>query len=356
MRLTFDTKRGFGSDNHAGVHPRLMQSLIDANVGHLPSYGTDPLTAATVRLFREHFQRDCEVYFTYNGTAANVLALRSITDSFHSVLVAEQSHLHVDECAAPEAIGRCKLVPVPAKNGKISVESVRPFLRRWGDQHFAQPKVISITQPTELGTLYEPQEILELGRLTKAHNMWLHVDGARFLVAAQALGKSFAELTTDLGVDILSFGGTKNSLMFGEAVVFINPSCHHAGVKFLRKQLMQLPSKTRFIAAQFYELLYDGLWREIAAHELSCAQSLARKLKDIPEVTITRPVQANSVFAILPRALLKELRRHYFFYVWDEFTSEVRLMMAFDTKEEDIVGFIQYLKELIEKAKDHKEE
>jgi threonine aldolase len=326
-----------GSDNHAGVHPEIMQAIAAANIGHMPAYGTDPISLATRDLMRRHFG-DVDVHFVLNGTAANVLALRAMLPSYAAVLCANTSHLHNDECAAPEAFIGCKVQPLPSHGGKVLPADVQKSLIRGGDQHFAAPRVLSITQPTELGTVYSIAEMRVLADLVHSHHMYLHVDGARLVNAAVSLGVDLKALTADVGVDVLSFGGTKNGLLVGEAVVFFNRTLAR-DFAYMRKQSMQLGSKMRFISAQFYAFLVGDLWHRNAAHANAMAQALAAHMRDIAQVRITQPVQSNAVFACLPRAWIKPLRAHQFFYVWDEHSFEVRLMTSFDTQPADIAAF-----------------
>lgn len=338
-------KRGFGSDNHSGVHPQILESIIAINHGHAPSYGTDPWTEKANSLFQQHFGPQAQVFFVFNGTAANVTAMRAMTRPFQSVLCSDVAHLNVDECGAPELLASCKIIGVPSHNGKISVESLEQAFIRRGDQHFSQSQVLSITQPTELGTTYSVQELQILIHWAKKKNLFVHIDGARLANAATYLQKSFKEITTDLGVDVVSFGGTKNGLMMGEAVVFLNKDLAK-DFKYIRKQSTQLPSKSRFIACQFLTYLSDQLWQNISKHSHAMAQYLYESVREIPGVTVREVPQSNAVFARIPSHWVKPLRQDYFFYVWDENTFECRWMTSWDTQKEDIDGFVKKLKEL----------
>jgi threonine aldolase len=341
--------RGFGSDNHSGTHPQFLKAIQECNGDHEPSYGTDQYCIKAQQMMSELFGKPVETYFVFNGTGANVFALRSFVDRFESVICGDYSHLNVDECGAAEAIGGYKLIPLPSIDGKISVSDIEKAIIRKGDQHFSQVKAVSITQPTEVGTLYTLDEIKQISDLCHRHGMYLHVDGARIANAVVSLKSDFKETITDTGVDVLSFGGTKNGMLFGEAVVFLNPQlCKTA--KFHRKQLAQLPSKSRFIANQFYHYLSGQLWQEIAGHSLSMAQKLASAISNCPQVKITHPVQSNGVFAQIPQKWVKKLREDYFFYVWDENTFECRLMCSWDTTAADIQGFASALKNLSENS------
>jgi threonine aldolase len=339
-------KRGFGSDNHSGVHPELLKAINAANFFHAPSYGTDEFTQKAEKLFKDSFGSQAEVFFVFNGTAANVLSLKTMMQSYESALVSSCSHLNVDECGAPEFFTGGKLIPLAHQNGKISLPNIERAIIRLGDQHFSQCKVVSLTQPTEYGTVYTPDEIKTISSFAKKKNIFLHMDGARFCNAAYFLNCTFKELTTDLGIDILSFGGTKNGFLFGEAIVILNPSLVK-NFKYLRKQAAQLPSKTRFIAAQFERYLQDQLWHQIAAHECQMAEILYQNLKTIKQVEITQNRQSNAVFAKFPKAWIKPLREEHFFYVWDEHSFECRLMTSWDTEEKDIHEFIKNVKGLI---------
>ncbi|WP_413584273.1 threonine aldolase family protein [Bdellovibrio sp. HCB274] len=337
--------RGFGSDNHAGVHPRILDSLKEANVEHAPSYGTDEWTEDAARSFKSHFGSQAQVFFVFNGTAANVTALRAITRPWQSVLCADVAHINVDECGAPEQMGGFKLQPVPSVDGKISVEKLEQHFIRRGDQHFSQSAVLSITQPTELGTVYSLNELRELILWAKERKLHVHIDGARLANAAVSLQKSFQEITTDLGVDVVSFGGTKNGLMMGEAVIFLNKALAH-DFKYVRKQSSQLPSKSRFIACQFIEYFKNDLWKEIAGNSLERARDLYHAVRDIPGVVVRNEPASNAVFAKIPSTWVKPLREKFFFYVWDENTFECRWMTSWDTQTEDIQNFANAIKEL----------
>ncbi|UYL07945.1 low specificity L-threonine aldolase [Bdellovibrio sp. SKB1291214] len=337
--------RGFGSDNHAGTHPRILESLARANVDHAPSYGTDEWTEEAVRAFRKHFGESSQIFFVFNGTAANVTALRAITRPWQSVLCADVAHINLDECGAPEQMGGFKLQTVPSVDGKMSVEALeKQFIRR-GDQHFSQAAVLSITQPTELGTVYSLDELRALIGWARDRKLYVHIDGARLANAAVSLQKDFSEITTDLGVDVVSFGGTKNGLMMGEAVIFTNKALAH-DFKYVRKQSSQLPSKSRFIACQFIEYFKNDLWKDIARNSLERARELYEAVHDIPGVKVRTKPASNAVFATIPSAWVKPLREKFFFYVWDENTFECRWMTSWDTQSADIQNFALAIKEL----------
>lgn len=341
--------KGFGSDNHSGIHPVMLQAMIDGNSDHVPSYGTDRYSEKTAVQFQDLFASPVDTYFVYNGTAANVLSLQAAMERFESVLCSDVSHLHIDECGAPEFFAG-KIQTLPSKNGKIIFSEIEKYLIRKGDQHYSQPRVISITQPTELGTCYSLDEIQEISLLAKKHGLFLHIDGARISNAIHYLNTTFKTMVTDKGVDIVSFGGTKNGFAFGEAVVILNKELKK-DFKFIRKQAAQLPSKSRFIAQQFSAYLKDETYLKIAAHSLKMAELLHHELAKVCLLTdlikITHPRQSNAVFAILPKKMIKALRENFFFYVWNESTTECRLMTSWDTKPEEIHEFILQLKTLI---------
>lgn len=337
---------GFGSDNHSGVHPRIFQTLGDVNFGHAPSYGTDSISLLATKEFQKHFGPEVQTFFVFNGTAANVLSMMAMTSSYQSILASDMSHMHWDECAAPEFFTGAKVLLCETHEGKITETGLTRHLVRHGDQHYAQPRVLSLTQPTELGTVYSLDEMKYLIALAKKNHLLVHIDGARLSNAAIHLGVGFAELTTKLGVDVVSFGGTKNGLMFGEAVVILNPQLAHS-FKYIRKQAAQLPSKTRFVAAQFLEYLQTNLWKEIAAHSLHMAKQLRTELEKIPNLQFLAPTESNGVFVYLPRPIVKKLKEKYFFYVWDESTFSCRLMTSWDTQPKDVLGFVDELKKLM---------
>jgi len=344
--MNTDIFRGFASDNNAGIHPLLLEAIQEANKGHVIAYGDDPYTGNAVRTIKSYFGREAEVYFVLTGTGANVLGLSSLTDSFHGVICAETAHINIDECGAPEKFCNCKLLTVPTGDGKLTPALIERHLHGFGFEHHVQPKVISISQPTEMGTVYTPKEIRSLSVLAKQYNMFLHMDGARLANAAVSLDLDFKSFTAEAGVDVLSFGGTKNGMLFGESVIFFRPELAE-NFKYMRKQSMQLASKMRFIGAQFHTYLHSNLWHTNAAHANEMAGLLFRKTSILPGVRITQKVEANAVFAIIPRDIIKPLQDKYFFYVWDEARSEVRWMTSFDTTAGDIESFSSFLQSLL---------
>jgi threonine aldolase len=330
----------FGSDNHSGIHPAVMAAIAGANQGHDIAYGDDALTLRLQQRFKTLFGAQADVFFVFNGTGANVFALKTMTKSFHAVVCANTAHIHVDECGAPEQHTGCKLLTVPSHDGKLTPTGAKTHFHNFGFPHHAQPKVIAISQPTELGTVYTPGEISALAELAHAHGMHLYMDGSRLAHAAAALDLPFHAFTVDCGVDALSFGGTKCGLMMGEAVVFFRPEWAEEAA-YVRKQAMQLYSKMRFVSAQFEAFLDNNLWKTIALHGNRMAALLAAELSKLPGVEITQQVQTNAVFVALPEAVIEALLKRYFFYVWKEETHEIRLMTSFDTTEADVRDFVQ---------------
>jgi threonine aldolase len=346
MTKKVNSSRSFASDNNAGVHPRVMQAIAAANDGHVIAYGDDPYTARAVERFHEHLGKDAEIFFVFGGTGANVLGLKAITQSHHAIICAETANINVDECGAPEKFTGCKLLPVATPDGKITIDQIKPLLHEVGFEHHVQPRVISISQATEMGTVYTQREMKVLAAFAHDHDMLLQVDGARLANAAASLKVKLRAITRDVGVDVLSFGGAKNGMMYGEAVVFFDRALAK-DFKYTRKQGTHLPSKMRYISAQFEALLSGELWRDNAAHANYMAQVLAMELGKIPPIRITQKVEANGVFAIVPKKYVAKLQKKYFFYVWNEATSEVRFMTSFDSTEADIQDFITLVRETI---------
>ncbi len=339
-------RKGFASDNNSGVHPTIFKAMEEANRGHVVGYGNDEYTQKAIQLFKDRFGDEMEVFFVFNGTGANVLGLSTVTQSFHSVICAETAHIQEDECGAPEKFTGCKLIPVEPVNGKVTPEAVFPHLKGFDFEHHSQPGVISISQVTEMGTVYQPNEIIALADLAHKHNMFLHMDGARISNAAVSLDLDFRAFTRDCGVDVLSFGGTKNAMMLGEAVLFFNPKLTVL-TKYIRKQSMQLYSKMRFVGAQFQAYFENDLWKETASHANKMAKLLEKEITQIPEITITEPVDANGIFAAVPPEIIKPLQEKFFFYMWNEQKSEVRWMTSWDTTEDEILEFVKLIKSLL---------
>ncbi|MDG5798926.1 low specificity L-threonine aldolase [Marinilabiliaceae bacterium ANBcel2] len=335
--------RNFASDNCAGVHNKVMDALISVNSGHTPSYGYDPVTQKADKLFKRGFGLHSEAFFVYNGTGANTVALQAALRPYEAVICASTAHINTDECGAPEKHTSSKLIHIPVADGKLSPDIISEYIDDEIIEHHVIPRIISVTQSTELGTLYSLEELKAICDYAHNNNMFVHVDGARFFNACAALNCEPGELTSKTGIDILSLGGTKNGLMFGEAVVILNPDLNNA-IKFIRKQTTQLHSKMRFISSQFIALFEDGLWYKNAFHANSMARLLAENISGIDGVKITNKVNVNVVFAVIPERKLSKLTECYSFYIWDKKSNEVRLMTSFDTTEEDIYDFANTLK------------
>jgi threonine aldolase len=340
------TRRTFASDNYSGVHPEVMEALAQANAGHAASYGADEITARTIEKFRSLFGKQTAVFFVYNGTGANVLGLQALTRSFNSIICSDLAHINVDESTAPEKFLGCKLLTIPTKDGKIYPDQIESRIQRIDDQHHPQAKVISISQTTEYGTTYSIEELSAISAVAKRYGLYFHMDGSRISNAAVSLKADFKSFTIEAGVDIVSFGGTKNGMMFGEAIVIFNPAVAQ-NFKYIRKQGMQLHSKMRFISAQFDALLSNDLWKRNAEHANKMASYFSTQLKQIPGVKLTQATDANSIFAMLPENAINTLQDEYYFYVWNEKTMEVRLMCAFDTEKKDVDNFLRILREKV---------
>ncbi len=330
--------KGFASDNYSGAHPEVLEAMVAANADHAVAYGADPWTARAQELIRGHFGEHAHCFLVWNGTGANVTILRAMCRPWHAVVCAASAHVNVDESGAPEFHVGAKLLDLPTPDGKLTPELVRSAVIRVGDEHAVQARVISITQSTELGTVYTPAEVRALADYAHANGMYLHVDGARLANAAATLNSALRAFTTDAGVDAVSFGGTKNGMVGGEAVVLLAPELAD-GFPWIRKQSMQLPSKGRFLAAQFVALLEGDLWLRSASHANAMGARLARAVGHLPGVRVTQPAQANVVFAILDPAVTRRLQEAWPFYVWDATTGEVRWMCSWDTTPEEVDAF-----------------
>lgn len=338
-------KRGFASDNNAGVHPLVFAEMGRVNLAHEIGYGDDRYTSQAIAKLKEEFGEDTSIYFVFNGTAANVLCLKAMTESYHSIITTETAHLHVDECGAVEKITGCKVLTNPSKDGKLTVNDIKTHLHGIGFEHHSQPKVVSITQTTELGTVYSPEELKKICDFAHANELMVHMDGARLYNAAAYLELPLRSISKEVSIDALSLGATKIGGMYGEAVLFFQPELTD-GFKYYRKQTMQLGSKMRFISAQFNALFTDELWRKNALHANRMANYLAENVEALG-VKITQKVQSNGVFAILPAEIVPKLQKEYFFYIWDEAKSEIRWMTSFDTQKEDIDNFVKMLRKLL---------
>jgi threonine aldolase len=334
-----------GSDNHSGIHPRVMEALAAANRGHAHAYGLDELSRLTALEFKRVFGENCEPQYVFTGTAANVLSLAGTVKSFEAVICSSLAHLNVDECGAPEKFLGSKLLSVPTEDGRIHPEQLTDLLQRQGDQHFSQPRAVSLTQPTELGVCYSLAELKAWRKFTRDKNLMLHIDGARLANAAAFLDCSLRALTSEIGVDVVSLGGTKNGLLGAEAVLLFSDEAK-AAFKFYRKQAMQLSSKTRFLAAQFYAYLKDDLWLEIAGHVHALARDLSEELRAFPEIRQPFPVQSNALFVQLPKAWISPLREKFFFYVWDADIQLCRWMISFDWEMETSDQLIEAIHEV----------
>jgi len=338
MQLHDPAKRGFASDNYSGVHPEILDAVAAANGGHQSSYGNDVYTARLQEVIRGHFGPDAEAYPVFNGTGANVTALQSVLPRWGAVVCAKTAHINVDEGGAPERMGGLKLYAVPTPDGKLTPELIDVEAWGFGDEHRAQPLAVSITQSSELGTLYTPDEIAAICEHAHSLGMVVHVDGSRLANAAAALGTGFAAFTTDAGVDVLSLGGTKNGALGAEAIVVLRPGVA-SGLVYARKYAMQLASKMRFVSAQLIALYEGDLWLRNASHANAMASRLRGALEGTPGVRFARLTQANGVFVRLPDGVADAVRERFFFYDWDASVNEVRWMCGFDTTEADVDAF-----------------
>ena len=335
--------RSFASDNNSGVHPLVMEAIVKANAGHAVGYGDDEWTRNADISFQKIFGEDIQPFFVFNGTGSNMLALQVAPQPFHSILAAETGHICVDECGAPTKFTSCMIKGISTSDGKLTVEMIRHCLHGIGDQHHSQPKVVYLSQCTELGTVYTVSELKAICDFAHQNDLYVHMDGARLSNAAAYLGVGLKELTRDCGIDILSFGGTKNGMMMGEAVIPFRPELAEY-MKFYRKQSSQLYSKMRYLSAQFSVYFENDLWLKNASHANKMAQLLAREIEHFPEVTFTQKVQSNALFCTIPLKVIQKLQKSYFFYIWDEEKNEVRLVCSWDTTEEDVQDFVKTLK------------
>ncbi|MBH5333884.1 low specificity L-threonine aldolase [Streptomyces pactum] len=336
--------RGFASDNYAGAHPEILAALALANEGHQVAYGEDDYTAHLQDVVRGHFGPYAQAFPVFNGTGANVVALQALTDRWGAVICASSAHINVDECGAPERVGGLKLLTIPTEDGKLTPELIEREAWGWDDEHRAMPQVVSITQTTELGTCYTPEEIRAICEHAHERGMKVHLDGARIANAAATLDVPMRAFTNVAGVDVLSYGGTKNGMLFGEAVVVLNPDAVRA-MKHLRKLSMQLASKMRFVSVQLEALLAKDLWLRNARHANTMAKRLAAGVRAIDGVEVKYPVQSNAVFATLPHDVAERLQKRYRFYFWDEQAGLVRWMCAFDTTPDDVDAFTEAIAE-----------
>ncbi|MCL2247052.1 MAG: low specificity L-threonine aldolase [Lentimicrobiaceae bacterium] len=335
--------RSFGSDNHSGIHPTILESINKANEDHTCAYGDDVYSERLQKKVEDIFGANATIFPTFNGTGANVCALRACVQPFHAILCPDSAHIFVDECGAPEFLTGAALKAIPTPNGKITVEMLEPFLDAFGFEHHSQPKVLYISQATELGTIYNAEEIIKLANFLHYNKMYLHVDGARLANAAATLHCSLKEITTDCGVDILSFGGTKNGMLMGESVITFRPELAE-NMKYIRKQSTQLFSKMRFSSAQFLAYFQNDLWLYNALHANKMAQLLRKEIAEVAPFEFTQPTEANIILVRFPTTLITKMLKHHFFYVWNEKTQEIRLVTSWDTTEEDVEGFVEDLR------------
>ncbi|MDD2292925.1 MAG: low specificity L-threonine aldolase [Bacteroidales bacterium] len=338
--------RSFASDNNSGVHTAVIEAIIEANKDHAVGYGDDPWTAAAEAKMKEIFGPDVAPFFVFNGTGANSVALQSITRPFNAILCAQTAHIFVDECGAPAKMSGATLIPIPTKDGKLTPELIKPHLVNFGVCHHAQPKAVYISQVSELGTVYTIEEVKAIADLLHSHDMYLHMDGARLANACVSLNCSMKAATVDAGVDILSFGGTKNGMMMGEAVVSFRKEITD-NLKFYRKQSAQLASKQRYLAAQFLPYLSNNLWWDNASHANLMARKLQHILQKYPQVTFTQKMESNQLFFTAPKVALDALMKEYFFYYWNENIAEARLVTSWDTTEDDLKAIEQSLDKLL---------
>jgi threonine aldolase len=344
-------RRSFGSDNNAPAAPEILQAIVDANEGDAVAYGDDAWTARAIDRFREQFGEGTDVYLTLNGTGANVAGLSSLLRPWEAVLAAATAHLQTDECGALERFSGSKVIPIATRDGKLRPADIAPRLLSGEDAHFPQPRIVSISQATEFGGVYEIEEIRELTAFSHDRGLLVHMDGARIANAAVALGATLRGTTVDAGIDVLTFGGTKNGLMLGEAICFFDAELHRRTATYVRMQAMQLASKMRYIAAQFDALLGDDLWSRYAGHANAMAARLYERVRHIGGVRVTRPVRCNAIFATLDRTAIERLQREYFFFVWDEALPEVRWMTHWATTEQDVDEFAACVEAAVRKSK-----
>ena len=337
--LNLAAMTGFASDNNASVHPAVLAALTSVNDGHVVAYGDDRYTKRCNAQFEQLFGRSVEVLLVWGGTGANVVALGSLLQASQAVICSRHAHINVDEGGAPERIIGTKLIDVASDDGKITPEQVAGELHAIGNPHHAQPKVVSITQSTELGAVYQPSEIAAISEVAHAHGLLVHMDGARIANATASLRCDIRDITVGAGVDVVSFGGTKNGMMYGEAVVFLTPGLA-GSAQYIRKQFTQLPSKARYIAAQFEALLTDGLWLQTAGHANAMAQRLHVGITGVAGIDPGPAPQANALFPRLPRRAIIELQRAWRFYDWDVHTHQVRWMTSWDTTVETVDAFL----------------
>ena len=337
--------RSFASDNNSGVHPLVMEALAKANTGHAVGYGNDPWTEEATEMVKKQFARPCDALFVFNGTGSNTMALQLMTRPYHIIFCAETGHIAVDECGAPSKGTGCFMRTIPTEDGKLTPELLKPYMINFGVEHHSQPGAVYISQCTELGTIYTPEEVRALCDFAHEHGLMVHMDGARISNAAAALGVSLDEVSGACGVDTLTLGGTKNGLMGAECVVIFNQDLIKEG-RYVRKQTCQLASKMRYLSCQFTAFLTDDLWLQCANHANRLAKKLYNALVAMPDVKFTQKMESNQLFFIMPKEKEEKLHEKYYFYYWNEAIGEMRLVTSWDTTEEDVDGLIEYLKTL----------
>jgi threonine aldolase len=342
--MSITSKINFASENYAGVQQDIMQALADVNTGSAPSYGNDGYTAEGVAAIKSHFGDHIEVFFTFNGTGANNFGLGAAAARYNSIYCSDVAHLYVDESTAPESFTGCRLYAIKSEAGKISPADLKAAVKRAGDIHHPQPGVVSLTQPTEYGTVYTIAELQAIKAICNDNNLLLHVDGARFFNAAVYLDASLKEMTRETGIDILTLGGTKAGMMYGEAVIFFNKDSSGSR-KYHLKRSMQLASKNRFIAAQFSAMLNNDLWKKLAIQTNMLAKEFERQISGISGIRIAQPVETNAVFLNMSPELHAKMQQHAYFYYWNDLKGEVRLVFSFDNTTEEITEFVQLLKQ-----------
>ena len=337
--------RSFASDNNSSVHPKVMDALLNANSGHAIGYGDDPWTAEATEIVKKQFTRPCEALFVFNGTGSNTMALQMMTRPYHIIFCAETGHIAVDECGAPGKATGCFMRTIPTPDGKLTPELLRPHMINFGVEHHSQPGAIYISQCSEMGTIYKPEEVKDLCDFAHSHGLLVHMDGARISNAAAALGLSLDEVSGACSIDTLTLGGTKNGLMGAECVVIFNQDLVKEA-RYARKQSCQLASKMRYVACQFTAFLKDNLWLECAENANRLARKLYDELVKMPGVRFTQPMESNQLFLIMPKEIEQKLHEKYYFYYWNEEIGEMRLVTSWDSTDEDVEGLIEYIRGL----------
>jgi len=344
--------KSFASDNNSGIHPQIMQAIVDANKDHAVGYGDDEWTGKADAVFRQLFGDDVQPYYVFNGTGSNATALQALTRSYYSIVCANTAHIYTDECGAAAKATAAVLNPVATPDGKLTPELIAQELHGLGVQHHSQPRVVSIAQSTEMGTVYTIEELKALCDFAHSHHLYVHIDGSRLANASAHLGVGLRELSRDCGADILSLGGTKNGMMMGEALIAFHPEWNEK-LMYYRKQSAQLYSKMRYLSAQYIAYFQDGLWLQNATHSNAMAEYLAGKIQNLPGVRLTQKVEVNSLYLILPQEAIRQLLEHYFFYMWNENTNEIRLVCSWDTAKSEVDAFAGRLKTILMQSSIH---